>query len=271
VRLEVNRWNGSVEPRVVLREVYPRATDEGPLDAEEWWDRFELELVADPASVPAYGEAPPHRREVLRTANAPAAVAGELAACEAAEVLAVTADASLRAGMARPGLRLTDAGELARSPGLAAGFRHVVVVGPLPCPRLESALSGASEPDGYLHHAWGEAEWRFALASQGAQLAQREALVALYRDLRDAGGASGEELRAALAGNPRRPRGAEAAARGFRVLSELGLVEGMPDRGHGEVRVVSSEGTDLERSAAFRAYSARFQEAKRYLEGQRQP
>ncbi len=25
VRLEVNRWNGSVEPRVVLRELYPRA------------------------------------------------------------------------------------------------------------------------------------------------------------------------------------------------------------------------------------------------------
>jgi len=270
VRLEVNRWNGSVEPQVVLREVYPRATDEGALDVEAWWDRFERELAADPTSIPAYGETPPHRRLVLRTTNAPAAVARELAAC-GAKVLAVTADAFLRAGMAAPGLRLTDPGELALSPGLAADFRHVVVVDPLPCRRLTLALSGASEPGCYLHRAWGEAEWRFALSAQSAQLAQRETLVALYRDLRDADGAGGEELRSALAGDPRRPRGAEAAARGFRVLSELGLVEGMPNRGLGAVRVVSSEGTDLERSAAFRAYSARFQEAQRYLEGQRQP
>jgi len=270
VRLEVNRWNGSVEPQVVLREVYPRPTHQSSPDAELWWDRFELELTADPTSIPAYGEAPPHPRQVLRSANAPAAVAGELAACEG-EALAVTADASLRAGMATLGLRLTDPGELARSPGLAAGYRHVVLVDPLPCSRLESVLSGAAEPDGYLHHAWGEAEWRLALASQGVQLAQREALVALYRDLRDAGAASGEDLRSALVGDPRRPRGGEAAARGFRVLGELGLVDGEPNRGLGEVRVVSSEGTDLERSAAFRAYSARFKEAQRYLEGQRQP
>jgi single-stranded-DNA-specific exonuclease len=270
VRLEVNRWNGSVEPQVVLREVYPRSADEDELDVEAWWERFERELVVDPASSPTYGETPPHRRDVLRTANAPAAVAGELAAC-GAEVLVIAADAPLRVGMAAPGQRLTDPGGLARSPGLAAGFRHVVVVDPLPSPKLESALSGASEPNCYLHRAWGEAEWRFALASQSVQLAQRETLVALYRDLRDADGASGDELRSAFAGNPRRPRGAEAAARGFRVLAELGLVDGTPNRGHGAVRVVSSEGTDLERSPAFRAYSARFQEAQRYLEGQRQP
>lgn len=270
VRLEVNRWNGSVEPQVVLREVYPRAAGEGALDVDAWWDRFEGEMTTDPASNPTYGEVPPHRRQVLSTTNAPAAVAGELAACET-EVLAVTADASLRAGMAVPGLRLTDPGELARSPGLAADFKHVVLVDPLPCPRLAEALSGASKPDCYLHRAWGEAEWRFAVASQAAQLSQRETLVALYRDLRDADGASGEELRLALVGDLRRARGAEAAARGFRVLGELGLIEGTPNRGRGEVRVVSSGGTDLERSPAFRAYSARFQEAQRYLEGQRQP
>ena len=28
VRLEVNRWNGSVEPRLVLRELYPREVQE---------------------------------------------------------------------------------------------------------------------------------------------------------------------------------------------------------------------------------------------------
>jgi hypothetical protein len=48
-------------------------------------------------------------------------------------------------------------------------------------------------------------------------------------------------------------------------------VHGSPDGGAGEVGVVSSESTDLERSATFRAYSARHQEARQYLEGQRQP
>ena len=37
------------------------------------------------------------------------------------------------------------------------------------------------------------------------------------------------------------------------------------------VGVVSSEGTDLERSPAYQAYSARYQEGQRFLEGQRQP
>ena len=54
VRLEVNHWNGSVEPRVVLNELYP--LDAGEADdaeprlhscecaEEEWWQRFQAEL-----------------------------------------------------------------------------------------------------------------------------------------------------------------------------------------------------------------------------------
>ena len=51
VRLEVNHWNGSVEPRVVLRELYPledgaEAVAPHACDCEdaEWWQRFEAEL-----------------------------------------------------------------------------------------------------------------------------------------------------------------------------------------------------------------------------------
>ena len=51
VRLEVNQWNGAVEPQVVLREVYPL---ESPARmspaAAEWWQRFEAELGRDPAA-----------------------------------------------------------------------------------------------------------------------------------------------------------------------------------------------------------------------------
>ena len=54
VRLEVNHWNGAVEPRVVLREVYPLEVDADALsphpcdcDEAEWWARFEAELSRD--------------------------------------------------------------------------------------------------------------------------------------------------------------------------------------------------------------------------------
>src|SRR6185312_13099223 len=54
VRLEVNHWNGAIEPRVVLREVYPLEADADALsphpcdcDEGEWWTRFESELARD--------------------------------------------------------------------------------------------------------------------------------------------------------------------------------------------------------------------------------
>jgi single-stranded-DNA-specific exonuclease len=269
VRLEVNRWNGAVEPQVVLREVYPRPVSVGLLPTEEWWDRFESEPTRDPTSVAA-GEAHPHLRREQRSTNAPAAVARELAS-SGASVLAVTADAAMRAGMACEGVRLTDYAELERSPGLSGGFTHVVLVDPPSNAGWEAVLGSASEPGCYLHRAWGEAEWRFALSCLSEQLVQRPTLIALFRDLRDAGNVGGEELRRALLGSGPHPRSPATAARGFRVLDELGLVEGRPEGGRGRVRVVSSGETDLERSATFRAFSARFQEAQRYLEGQRQP
>jgi single-stranded-DNA-specific exonuclease len=272
VRLEVNRWNGAVEPQVVLRELYPRDAGEGSLETGEWWGRFEAELACDPESRPEPGQANPadHQRRILTSTNAPAAVADELAS-SGESVLAVCADAALRAGMAGRGLQLSDYPEIERSPDLCRAFTHVVLVDPPAFPHLEPALLGSTREGGYLHRVWGEAEWRFASGILDEQLARRPTLIATFRDLRDAGEASGEELRGALLGRGPHPRSPETAARCFRVLAELGLVEGIPDRGEGEVRVVSSVGTDLERSAAFRAYSARHQEAHRFLEGQRQP
>jgi single-stranded-DNA-specific exonuclease len=272
VRLEVNHWNGAVEPQVILRELYPREVGERSLEEEEWWQRFEAELGRDPALWPEAesADAGEHERRVLDSRNAPAAVVGELAS-SGESVLALCADAALRAGMACEGLRLADYAELERSPGLAGPFTHVVLVDPPARADLARLASLSQQPGGYLHRVWGEAEWRFALSALGEQLPQREALIAAFRDLRAAGEASGEELRKALLGSGPQPRSAEAAARCFRVLAELGLVQGSPASGGGEVGVVSSEGTDLERSASFRAYSARYQEARQFLKGQKQP
>ncbi|MFP5389031.1 MAG: single-stranded-DNA-specific exonuclease RecJ, partial [Thermoleophilia bacterium] len=272
VRLEVNHWNGAVEPRVVLGEVYPRADEGRVLEAAQWWQRFEDELAGDPAIRPALDPAAAgdFQRQVCVSANAPAAVINELASC-GGEVLALTADAGLRAGMACEGARVADYPELERDPELVADFDHVVLVDPPPSADLLALASRSPVEGAYLHRVWGEAEWRFALSAAAAQLAQRPTLIALFRDLREAGAAAGEELREALIGRAPQARSPETAARCFRVLGELGLVQGVPDAGDGSVRVVSSEGTDLERSASYRAYSARHEEARQYLEAHRQP
>jgi single-stranded-DNA-specific exonuclease len=270
VRLEVNRWNGAIEPQVVLREVYPSPSGNEVLESTDWWARFEAELSRDPAEPPTWPTVGEYERRVLNTANAPAAVAGEIAS-SGEKVVAVAADAALRSVMLRDGLRLTDYSELERTPDLCAGFAHVVLVDPPLGLEFEAILSRSEKPGGYLHRAWGGAEWRFALSSLGEQMAQRPALVGLFRDLRKMDRGSGESLRQALRGGGAHPRSPEAAARCFKVFSELGLISGKPDGGRGEVLVVSSEETDLERSASFRAFSSRYQEALRYLEGLRQP
>jgi hypothetical protein len=197
-------------------------------------------------------------------------VLGELASA-GNEVLALVADAGLRAGMSREGVRVADYAELEREPGLAAAFGHVVLVDPPASPEL-LALAGRAERDGcYLHRVWGDAEWRFALSSLAVQLVQRQVLIGVFRDLREAGEIAGEDLRNALIGSGPQPRSAETAARCFRVFSELELVRGEPTASGEPVGVVSSKETDLERSASYRAYNARYEEARQYLEAHKQP
>jgi single-stranded-DNA-specific exonuclease len=265
VRLEVNRWNGSVEPRLVLRELYPREAAAGEAADEQWWQRFEAELATDPARDP--DPAGPGSRESVRPVSSPAAVVGELASC-GAEVLAVVADVERRAGLGGDGVVLADAFALEAEPELAVGFEHVVLVDP---PAFEHLQAQAMAGEGYAHLAWGEPERRFALAMLDEQLARRPTLIALFRDLREPGEVAGAELLAALRGGGRYPRGPEAAARCFRVLAELELARGETRGGAGSVGVVSSEGTDLERSAAFRAYGDRHQEGVRFLERPKKP
>ncbi len=323
VRLEVNHWNGSVEPRVVLNELYPLADAPGePLaphpcecEDEEWWRRFEAELGREPGApaAPVVALSPTERqsrqgdggRTVVDGAGAITVALAELVS-SGAGVLAVCADASRRAplasgatGLARfngaaariachrcgeeaivaltaradGGLALTDYAALAREPELAESFEHVVMVDP-PRERGDedrcSRASSGTEP-GFLHRLWTQAEQGFAVSASDEQQASRAVVGGLFRRLREAGEASGADLRQALAGNGAHPLCPEAAARGFRVLVELGLVSGEPNAGAGSVGVVSSEGTDLERSAAFRAYRADHSEAVPYLERPKQP
>jgi single-stranded-DNA-specific exonuclease len=319
VRLEVNHWNGSVEPRLVLRELYPleepEADGENPVlphacsaDEPEWWTRFEVELTADldgeSAKTRTEGGFSRTReadraREVVRGAASATVAIAELVS-SGAGVLAVCADASRRAGLgngatglsrfnggaasiachrcsdeeierlagkATAGLAVVDYAALERAPELACAFEHVVLVDP-PRSALDEMLAGAPCPDGdpgFLHVLWTDSERDFASKALAEQWPGREAVTAGFRALRELGEGGGEELRKALAGSVNHPLCPEACARRFRVLSELGLLQGAPEGGAGIVRVVSSEKTELQRSAAFRAYAERLSEAQQFL------
>jgi single-stranded-DNA-specific exonuclease len=315
VRLEVNHWNGAVEPRVVLRELYPLSSDKAeegapPLhacecDQEEWWARFEAELSTELDDETARGRdigslsrSREGERTIVASSSSVTVAIAELVS-SGAGVLAVCADASRRAafasgatGLARfnggaarvachrcgrepvvrlaerasSGLALTDFAALELEPGLVGAFEHVVLVDP---PRNSEDEVRAGLPwadgEGFMHLTWTEAEQEFSGRALAEQWPTREGVAGTYRELRRVGDARGGRLRQALVGASSYPLCPEASARRFRVLRELGLLQGAPEGGAGVVRVVSSVRTDLQRSAAFRAYDAKHSEAQRYL------
>jgi single-stranded-DNA-specific exonuclease len=333
VRLEVNHWNGSIEPRVVLRELYPleeeldpepdAGDDSGVLHAcsceeAEWWTRFEAELGRDLEETgSSFGriaeESRPTAGRTVVSGTGPAVARIAELVSSGAGVLAVCADAARRAelaggatGLARfnggagriacarcgaaaledvaakgvEGFGLVDYAALERGDGaLAARFEHVVLVDPphsaateeLAARALAAPGSGDGDHTGFVHAVWADAEREFALSVHDQQRASRNAVARVFRALREAGEASGAPLREALGGGGPHPHSPEAAARCFRVLSELALVAGEAASGAGTVGVVSSEGTDLERSAAFRAYRRDHSEATQFLERLQQP
>jgi single-stranded-DNA-specific exonuclease len=314
VRLEVNQWNGSVEPRVVLRELYelPGKAEE-PLhrcscEEQEWWRRFDAELTAALDAWPGSDQAGAARagseRQAVRGRRSAVATMAELVS-SGESVLALCADASRRAelaggatGLARFGsgaasiacgrcgadaigdlgarreasLALADFDALALAPQIALGFDHVVLVDPPPFPYLAALCSrGPEDRPSFIHSAWGEQERGFALRVLEDEFGMGRPLRAVFRGLHGAESAEGSELREALTGGGDHPHGPELAARCVRVLHELELIVWDPKSPERSLRVVSSEHTELERSGAFRAYSARLEEGKKYLASLRQP
>jgi single-stranded-DNA-specific exonuclease len=319
VRLEVNHWNGAVEPRVVLRELYPleSGVEEGApahrctCEDAEWWQRFEAELRREPSagdealSTSSLTSVSNSTREVVREGGAISVALAELVS-SGAGVLAVCADASRRAalaggasGLARfnggsgrvacrncgsaaiagviakasGGLALTDYATLAaQQQNVVECFEHVVLVDPPPSELAADLVATPPELGlGYVHELSTGAEAEFTLAALEAAAPSRQTVAGVFRRLREAGEVGGPELRAALGGAGAHPLSPEAAARCFRVLRELELVRGEPAVGGGVVGVVSSKGTELERSPAFRAYSDEFSEARRFLERPKLP
>ena len=311
VNLELNRWNGAVEPRVVLGEVYPREAAEAPngvaerIGDEEFWRRHRLELGLGLGDWPPPAIAGPRRRRVeRRSASATAAIAALASSGET--VLALCADAIRRRELvesaARParfgggelaivstrlsdsavaaaegrviaagaGVVLADWAALARNPRLATAYRHVVVIDPPPFAHLERL---AETGEGYLHLLGDRAAAEFARRVHADEWPSRGSLAALYRALgaREAGGHDPVSARELLCGEGRaHPHSPEVAARSARVLAELELLRWEGSGPNRALSVVSSSGTDLERSEAFRAYRDRYEEGRRYLSERKQ-
>ena len=139
VRLEVNRWNGSIEPRVVLRERLSAWGRDGGCRGGGGGRRLVGALrrraagaarALAGAACRRRGSREPAGRRVVRPLSSPAAVLAELDSCTDGEALAVVADADCRVALRRCGAELADATALERGPDLARGFEHVVLVDP---------------------------------------------------------------------------------------------------------------------------------------------
>jgi single-stranded-DNA-specific exonuclease len=263
VRLEANRWNGAVEPRLVLRHARPSRP--APIDVigePVFADGLERELTRDLTTWRA-GPTP-----LAPDAPHSTGIAGLLTdlVSTGEPVLAVVAHAPHRARALRGrigGFALCSWAALEDEPRLAAGFAHVVAVDP-PCdPRRISLLEHPSVT-ARAHLAWGPAELRFARRIHQWDFALRDPLTALYRALREAGEVRGEALEGTLRGEGPQPRSAALAGRLLRVLAELDLV--VLDREGQALRLTETPvRTALDRSAAYQAYHRRLEDGLRYL------
>ncbi len=256
--LELNDYNGSVEPRLVLKDARPSAPPP-------------IALVGEPADYlgTALAELDRELHDVARSPRdlgAPirdrrgGGIAGTIGALVASgePVLVVAADATLRLRHLQPilgGFALCSHAALERDPALAASDMHVVMLDPPAGPlRTYGAMT---------HLAWGQPELRFSEQIHEREYALRASLTATYRVLRAAGAAAGEELERLLRGDTKMPRPAALAGRVLRVLAELQLVS-LDPIGRA-LTVPPAERTALEQSAAFRAYQQRYEDGRRFL------
>ena len=252
LRLEKNRWNGIVEPRVILRALCP--TESGEIHAlgedEPFWEALGAILDTGREVAPGGGGMVEDRRR-----EGVAGVAGDLFS-SGERVLVAVADVARRreglegvvAALSEGPMPVVSWGSLAARPELARDFDHLVALDPPPRGGADPLLH--TTPRAYL--AWGPAEAEFAIAAYRASLDLRPQLAEVYRALRDlTPDAPATDLEAAVRGTARYPRTPASCARLLTVLTELGLIE--LDLGTPSCRIIEDVTSDLDLSPTYRA------------------
>jgi single-stranded-DNA-specific exonuclease len=152
VKLELNEWNGAVEPRVVLGELYPGAptADEAERpypDDREWWRRLDAERQAplEHWPPPAVGDtgAGDRRHVVDRRGSSGVATVAALAS-SGASVLALCADA----------LRRCELVERAAAPARFGGGRVGIASGRLADDAVQAAIADLGAAGGVVLADW---------------------------------------------------------------------------------------------------------------------
>jgi single-stranded-DNA-specific exonuclease len=274
-RLERNAWQGRVEPRLVLRHAQPVQPSDivihdkvgpGPEYLDAVFSEMGREPVIDDGSdgneqrvmLDRRGESP-----LAVLADALAAGAGRSASTGDSSVLAVVADVPRRLVALRErtgGFALISHHALAADPGLADRYAQIVVLDP---PTTAGADRAMRRGDGYTQLAWNAAELPFAEQMHELEYGLRTSLVTLYRALRERQKVTGEELEHLLRGDGQHARPARLAGRLLRVLTELELVS--LDRHPPTVALAGAQPTELERSAAYRAYLQIYKDGQQFL------
>ena len=268
-RLERNTWNGALEARLVLRHARPCAPGRNRGDGGAGRGQLSRTGVRPARRAISAGESPltvgpsALERVVLdRRGESPLAVLAD-AVAGGGDVLAVCADVPRRIDGLRErvgGFTLISYAALERDPFLTESYRQLVALDP---PTSEGARGLLRAGCGFAHLAWGEPELRFVEQMHELEYGLRTSLVALYRGLRLQHRVAGEELERLLRGDGPHGRSAPLAARLIRVLAELELVS--LDRDLPALAIASESQTALERSAAYRAYAARYEDGRRFL------
>ena len=279
-RLERNSWQGRVESRLVLRHAQPvkpppiellsKFASVQYLDAV--LDEIGRELVEELGGgrslnrvvLDRRGESPlAVLRDALSARSSPSAGTGEHA------VLAVCADVPRRVkalGALSGGFALVSHAELADAPGMADRYQQLVVLDPPTTAAAERAIRSGV---GYAQLAWGAAELRFAEQIHELEYGLRTSLVTLYRALRERQRVAGEELEHLLRGDGQHARSARLAGRMLRVLTELELVS--LSRDPPALALAGAQHTELERSAAYRAYTKTYEDGQQFLKRAKLP
>ncbi len=303
--LNVNHWNGTIEPQLRVTDVLPfdAADPLAECEPEEWWDRFEVAFESEPAGPASSG--PDELIMAAEPSGLPGVSVSELIS-SGERILVLTADARQRwkalggGSLARfiPDLPerdpaaaavcgiwagspasqveagsaswvvLTDYASLTtpRSPSLK-DFDRIALLDPPFAGEAVAGLAGAGVP---VHLLAGPDEFEFTARVAAHRLDLTGQLRNLFRAFRDGaaidgGTMTGEELRGALATDGESTRAPEDAAALLKVLVETDLARTGGVGAARSVGVVSSKRTDLSASAVFAHSYSLFKDHERFL------